>query len=63
MKIVVRAFVLSLVATGAFASVHINKVAANTTIHAGANALPVPSCPPNDPKACNICSIGGCIAN
>jgi hypothetical protein len=63
MKIVIRAFVLSLVVTGAFASVHINNATAKTTLHASSNAYPVPACPPNDPKACNICSIGGCIAN
>ena len=59
MKIVVRAFVLSLVVTGAFASTQVNN-ATEPTLHAKISAIPVPTCPPGDPNGCGICQINGC---
>ena len=58
MKNIVRAFVLSLVVTGAYASTHLNSSA--TSIHAKVSAMPVPCCPPGDPQGCGICQIAGC---
>ena len=60
MKSIVRAFVLTLVATGAFASMHTNTGVA-TSMTPMMSAQPVPTCPPNDPKACGTCDFGGCM--
>ena len=59
MKSIVRAFVLSLVATGAYASMNSN-VSGAVSMHPSVNAMPVPTCPPNDPQGCHICDFGGC---
>ena len=59
MKTAVRAFVLSLVATGAFASMHTNS-GTISSMNATLISPPVPTCPPNDPNACHICDLGGC---
>jgi hypothetical protein len=53
MKNLVRAFVLSLVVTGVYASAQINN-AAQPVLSAKVSALPIPSCPPNDPDGCHI---------
>lgn len=62
MKNLVRAFVLSLVVTGAFATTHLN-AAAEPTMHAKVSALPIPMCPPDDPDGCGICQLNGCAPN
>jgi hypothetical protein len=54
MKNLVRAFALSLVVTGAFASTHINQSA--NTVSGKVSALPIPQCPPGDPNGCGICT-------
>ena len=54
MKLIARIFALSLVATGAVASMHIANAAPTTTISARVSAIPVPTCDPSDPNACNI---------
>ena len=54
MKTLVRAFALSLVAVGAFASTHIVRNADITVASAQMNAMPVPVCPPSDPNGCHI---------
>ena len=54
MKIIVRAFVLSLFVTGAVASMHINTSPAAATLSTRSSAMPVPSCPPDDPNGCGI---------
>ncbi len=61
MKNLVRAFALSLVVTGAFASTHINHSA--NTVSGKVSALPIPQCPPGDPNGCGICKGGGCSVN
>ncbi len=55
MKIVIRAFVVVLVLTGAAASTRIASASAQTNvIPAKTSAMPVPACPPDDPAACGI---------
>ena len=54
MNVVVRAFVLSLVVTGAYASNHINNNSAKTVLVGQISAMPVACCPPNDPDACGV---------
>ena len=64
MKTLVRAFVLTLVATGAYASVTTNRDAATMVSPSKMSARPCPMCPPGDPNGCNICAGGGCfVAN
>ncbi len=53
MKLIVRIFALSLVATGAVASTHIAN-ASRPTVSARVSAIPVPTCDPSDPDACGI---------
>ncbi len=55
MKNIVRAFVLSLVVTGAFASAHLS-TSAQPVMHAKVSAFPVPSCAPGEPTGCGICN-------
>jgi hypothetical protein len=57
MKNIVRAFVLALAITGAFATTHANASSA-TTVTAKTSAMPVPSCPPSDPNGCGIADAG-----
>jgi hypothetical protein len=57
MKNIIRAFALSLVVTGAFASTHVNQ-SAEPVAHAKASAFPIPVCPPGDPNGCNIWGSG-----
>jgi hypothetical protein len=55
MKIVIRSLVIALAVTGAIATTSANGTTAKTTAIAGkTSAMPVPSCPPNDPNACGI---------
>lgn len=54
MKNLIRAFALSLVATGAVASAHMSNDPAKLVVTATRASLPVPSCPPDDPNACGI---------
>jgi hypothetical protein len=55
MKHVVRAFVVVLVLTGAVASTQTSSASTKTRVTtARTSMLPVPSCAPNDPNACNM---------
>jgi hypothetical protein len=55
MKHVVRAFVVVLVLTGAVASTQTSSASTKTRMTtARTSMLPVPSCAPNDPNACNM---------
>jgi hypothetical protein len=56
MKHIVRAFVVVLVLTGAAATTQTTSAStkANKVTVARTSMLPVPSCPPNDPNACNM---------
>ena len=55
MKQLVRAFVVVLALTGAVASTHIATASAQTKVSAAkTSAMPVPTCPPDDPNACGI---------
>jgi hypothetical protein len=55
MKQLVRAFVVVLALTGAAASTQIATASAQTKVSAAkTSAIPVPTCPPNDPNACGI---------
>jgi hypothetical protein len=53
MKLIARIFALSLVATGAVASTHIAN-SALPTVSAKVSSMPVPRCPPDDPKFCGM---------
>ena len=55
MKFIVRAFVVVLALTGAAASTQIASASARTKVTpAKTSAMPIPTCPPNDPNACGI---------
>jgi hypothetical protein len=55
MKHVVRAFVVVLVLTGAVASTQASSASTKTKVTTSRTSmLPVPSCAPNDPNACNM---------
>jgi hypothetical protein len=58
MKNLLRAFVLSLVVTGAFASSHVNNTISGT--HMKSSVMPTPMCAPGDPNACGLCKISNC---
>ena len=58
MKTLVRAFALSLVAVGAFASTHIVRNADITVASAQMNAMPVPSAPPATRTAATSATAG-----
>jgi hypothetical protein len=62
MKNLFRAFALSLVVTGAYASTHTNDATKSAT-HAKVSALPIPQCPPGDPNGCNVCAFTQCVVN
>jgi hypothetical protein len=59
MKNFVRALVLALVATGAIASIHSNSAVAQANLAPRASALPIPTCPPDDPSGCGMCRLNG----
>jgi hypothetical protein len=55
MKQLIRAFVVVLALTGAVASTQIATASAQTKVSAAkTSAIPVPTCPPDDPNACGI---------
>lgn len=56
MKHIVRAFVITLVAVGAFASTHTdaNASTAKTQIVSMQSAWPTPACPPDGSTACGM---------
>ena len=58
MKNVIRAFALSLVVTGAFASAHLSSSDKTTIAPTKIGAVPPPWCGYNDPNACGIGSSG-----
>lgn len=62
MKNIARAFVLSLVVTGAFASARLS-ASTQPVMHAKVSAMPVPSCAPGSPNGCGICSFKGCFVS
>lgn len=51
----IRAFVVGLALTGAFAATHAAPTAKTAIAPAHPNTLPIPTCDPNDPS----CSLGG----
>lgn len=54
MKNLFRAFVFSLVVTGAIASTQVNNNAGATVMPSKVSLCPVPVCPPDDPNACGF---------
>jgi hypothetical protein len=55
MKLTIRAFVVVLALTGAAASTQFATASAQTKVSAAkTSAMPIPTCPPNDPNACGI---------
>lgn len=55
MKIIVRAFVVALVLTGAVASTQTASASSKNKVTAARTSmLPVPMCPPSDPNGCGM---------
>jgi len=55
MKTIIRAFVIVLALTGAVASTQIASASSQPKVSAAkASAMPIPTCPPDDPNACGI---------
>jgi hypothetical protein len=55
MKTLIRSFVVVLALTGAAASTQIATASAQTKVSAAkTSAMPIPTCPLNDPNACGI---------
>jgi hypothetical protein len=55
MKIIVRAFVVALVLTGAAATTQTSSASTQNKVTATkVSILPVPTCPPDDPNACGL---------
>lgn len=55
MKIIVRTLVVVLALTGAIATSYANASSAKTTVNISkTSAMPVPTCPPDDPNGCGI---------
>ena len=55
MKTIVRSLVVALAVTGAIASTYTSGSSTKATVQvAKTSAMPIPSCPPNDPNACYI---------
>jgi hypothetical protein len=55
MKIIVRAFVVVLVLTGAAATTQTSSASTQNKVTANrVSILPVPTCPPDDPNACGM---------
>ena len=59
MKNIIRAFALSLVVTGAFASSHINT--SSKVLTGKVSAFPIPQCDPGGKDGCGICSAQACV--
>lgn len=57
MKNIVRAFVVVLALTGAVASTQLSSASTQrTVVVAKSSAMPIPTCPPDDPNACGMFS-------
>ncbi len=56
-NLIARTFVVALALTGAISTAH-RANATEATIMPKLSAGPIPMCPPNDPHACNIGSLG-----
>jgi hypothetical protein len=55
MKVIVRSLVVALAVTGAIATTYSNAAPAKATVKvAKTSAIPVPTCPPDDPNGCGI---------
>jgi hypothetical protein len=54
MKIIVRSLVIALAVSGAIATTYSNAAPAKATITAKTSAMPIPSCPPDDPNGCGL---------
>jgi spermidine/putrescine-binding protein len=54
MKNIVRAFALTLVATGAFASSHTTQTSLSTVVVGNFSGYPVPTCPPDGTTSCGM---------
>ncbi len=55
MKIIVRCLVIALALTGAIATTSAKASSARTTVNISkTSAVPVPTCPPDDPNGCGI---------
>ena len=55
MKIIVRAFVVVLVLSGAAATTQTSSASSQNKVTAArVSMLPIPTCPPNDPNACGM---------
>jgi hypothetical protein len=55
MKNIVRTLVVVLAITGAIATSYANASSAKTSINISkTSAMPVPTCPPDDPSACGM---------
>ncbi len=55
MKTLIRAFVVVLALTGAAASTQIASASSQAKVTAAkTSAIPIPTCPPDDPDACGI---------
>ncbi len=57
MKNIVRVLAVALFATGAVASAH--TTSSKITVSPRTGALPVPTCPWNDPTGCGVCQYNG----
>ena len=55
MKVIVRSLVVALAVTGAIATTYSNASSAKATVkNSKTSAIPVPTCPPDDPNGCGI---------
>ena len=55
MKVIVRSLVVALAVTGAIATTYSNASSAKATVKVSkTSAVPVPTCPPDDPNGCGI---------
>jgi hypothetical protein len=55
MKVIVRSLVVALAVTGAIATTYSNASSSKATVKiAKTSAMPVPTCPPDDPNGCGL---------
>ena len=55
MKIIARSLVIALAVSGAIATSYANASSSKATVSvAKTSAMPVPTCPPDDPNGCGI---------
>ncbi|ADW70434.1 hypothetical protein [Granulicella tundricola] len=60
MKMIVRTLALALLVTGAVASANANTTSSSKSIVSSrTSAMPVPTCPPDDPNGCGIGAFSG----